>query len=346
MKALMKTRKGYGHVSLEDVPEPQATGDLVKIRVVYSGICGTDIHTFLGEYPGNTPPIILGHEWSGVIEAVGADVTSLSVGDRVTGETTFYICGTCMFCKQEEYNLCAHRKGIGTQVNGSFCNYLLAREAHVHKLPDSVSLLSAALSEPLACCVHGCLEKTRIEKDDIVLVLGPGAIGLLSALIAKAVGATVILAGVADDTEKLSLARELGIDRIVNQETEDMAAVVAEMTGGFGVSKVFECSGNVRALNVGLALAGRQADIVQLGIFTKPMNEIDTSGFFPRELRYIGSRTQKPSSWRKTIALMASGAVVPERLVTRIIALEEWESGFQTLMNRQGIKTVIQCSAE
>ena len=182
MKALMKTQPGPGNLELLDIPEPAVSGNLVKIRVVYSGVCGTDIHTWDGVYPGNKPPVVLGHEFSGYVTETGPDVLSIKPGDRVTSETTFSTCGECVFCRRKDYNLCSFRKGIGTQVNGSFAEYVLSREESVHKLPDSISLLSAALTEPLACAVHGCLERTSIGNGSTVLILGPGTIGLYAPL--------------------------------------------------------------------------------------------------------------------------------------------------------------------
>ena len=346
MKALMKTKPGPGNVELLDMSEPAASGDLVKIRVVYSGICGTDLHTWDGVYPGNKPPVVLGHEFSGYVAEIGPEVRSLKPGDRVTSETTFSTCGTCIYCRRKDYNLCSSRKGIGTQVNGSFAGYVLSREESVHKLPGTVSLLSAALAEPLACAVHGCLERTDVHSGNTALILGPGAIGLLSAMTVLSRGASVILSGVSADEDRLAFARTAGVLWAIDQQKEDLSAVVMELTGGLGAAPVIECSGNIKALNTALRLAAKQADIVTLGLFPDQYNEIDTGVFFSKELRLTGSRTQKPSSWRTAIDLMAAGNLVPEKLVTDIFPLEEWQKAFMAVRDRKGIKTVIQCSRE
>jgi len=342
----MKTKSGPGNLELLEVPEPVPDNDLVKIKVVYSGICGSDMHTWDGVYPGNRPPVILGHEFSGYVTEVGSKVNSVQPGDRVTSETTFSTCGVCKFCRRKEYNLCSTREGIGTQVNGSFADYVLAREESIHKLPDTVSLLSASLAEPLACAVHGCLERTAINSGDIVLIFGPGSLGLLSAMTLISKGAIVILAGITADKERLSLACELGVQRIVDQQIEDLHNVVMELTENTGAASIIECSGNINALNKALQLAAKQTDIVELGVFPKQYNEIDTSFFFSKEIRLVGSRTQKPSSWRTAINLMAQGNLIPEKLVTGVFPLEEWQKAFQIVKDRGGIKTVIQCSKE
>jgi L-iditol 2-dehydrogenase len=346
MKALTKTKPGHGNVELLDMPDPTVSEGLVKVRVVYAGICATDLHSYEGLYSGNRPPVVLGHEFSGVVEEIGPRVTEVKLGDRVTSETTFTVCGKCVFCKREDYNLCSNRTGLGSSANGGFANYVLTRGKSLHKIPDNVSLLAASLTEPFACCVHGCLERTSVSKGDVVLVMGPGPIGLMASMVALSQGAVVILSGISADGDRLRLARELGVQRTVNHDEEDLSKAVAEMTEGMGPSPVFECSGSVKALNTALQLAAKQADVVQLGLFAKPFNEIDTSVFFPKELRYVGSRTQKPSSWRTTLRLMGEGLVSPEKLVTNIISLEDWEIGFQAIRERSGVKTVIQCSKE
>ena len=144
MKALVKYAKGPGNLEIREVEEPKVSGDLVKIRVVYAGICGSDLHTWAGEYASNKPPVTLGHEFSGIVEEVGPDVKELKVGDRVTSETTFKTCGKCIYCKNEEYNLCSSRQGLGTQADGGFAEYVINHEARIHKLPEKVSLLQAS----------------------------------------------------------------------------------------------------------------------------------------------------------------------------------------------------------
>ncbi|WP_326931207.1 alcohol dehydrogenase catalytic domain-containing protein, partial [Enterococcus avium] len=121
------------------LPVPEATDDKVLIKVAYTGICGSDIHTFKGEYKNPTTPVVLGHEFSWQVVEVGSNVTKVKVGARGSRETTFYVFGECEYCKEKQYNLCPHRKGIGTQQNGAMANYVLAREESIHLLPDHLS---------------------------------------------------------------------------------------------------------------------------------------------------------------------------------------------------------------
>jgi len=341
VKALTKTEKGYDKMALLDIEEPKAEKNLVKIKVEYSGICGSDLHSFKGEYGNIKTPVVLGHEFSGVVVEVGESVTKVKVGDRVTSETTFETCGECDFCKSKDYNLCSTRKGIGTQANGSFAEYVLSREESVHVLPENVSLLSASLTEPLACCVHAALEKTTINSGEVALVFGPGPIGLLLSQVVKSQGAYVILAGVTKDKERMELAKKLGIDLVVDLLQEDLDAIVMEKTNGYGANKVFDCSGVIHAVNQGLRLTKKKGDFVQVGLFAKVKNELDQEAIIQREIRYIGSRSQKPSSWITSLELLRDKKVDTETLVTKMVDLENWRDGIDAAMQGSEIKVVI-----
>lgn len=343
MKAVLKTDSGFDCMVYQELPEPNCTGDLVKIKIAYSGVCGTDLHAFKGTYASTKPPVVLGHEFSGIVTEVGPDVTTVKVGDRVTSETTFKTCGECSSCRTKNYNLCSNRKGLGTQINGSMAEYVVSREESVHLLPDKVSLLSASLCEPLACGVHASIEKGNVKEGDIVCVFGAGAIGQMVSQVCKARGATVIVAGVSSDAERFEIAKACGADRTVNQEEEDLSAVVQEMTGGEGVDIAFECAGVVPAANKALEITRRQGTVVQMGVFSESKVPIWTDLILHKEINYVGSRSQKPSSWRTAIALMADGTVVPERIVTKIVSLEQWREAFEGSMKGQGVKAVICC---
>lgn len=341
MKALTKTNPGYDQMEMLDVEQPKASKDLVKIKVAYSGICGSDVHSFKGEYANIKTPVVLGHEFSGTVVEIGEAVKNIKIGDRVTSETTFETCGTCDYCKSKDYNLCSSRKGIGTQADGSFAEYVLSREESVHVLPENVSFLAASLTEPLACCVHAALEKTTINKDDVVLIFGPGPIGLLLSQVVKSQGAYVILSGVTKDKDRLEFGKKLGVDRVVDLLEEDLEKIVMEKTNGYGVDKVFDCSGAVPAVNQGLRLIKKKGEFVQVGLFANVKNLIDQEAIIQREIKYVGSRSQKPSSWLKSLELMEAKKVNPEALITKIVDLKDWRSGIDAAMEGTELKVVI-----
>lgn len=342
MIGLAKVEKGYNNMKIIEIPEPEFNDDEVKIKVKYSGICGSDIHTFKGEYKNTRVPVILGHEFSGEVVGVGKNVKGIKVGDFVTSETTYQICGECEYCKTKDYNLCSNRKGLGTQVNGSFAEYVVARGESVHVLPEGVDLLSAALTEPLACTVHAAIEKVKINENDKVLVFGPGPIGLMAAQVAKACGAYVIIAGISKDIPRLELAKKLGIDRAVNIQEEDLKSIVNDLTNGYGVDVVLECSGAIPAVDSAVDLLRKKGTLVQVGIFAKSKNEFDYEKLVQKEIVYIGCRSQKPSSWDIALDLMAKKKVDLKSLVSHIYKLDEWEEAFDKVMKGEGIKIVLE----
>ncbi|MBC7190709.1 zinc-binding dehydrogenase, partial [Candidatus Aerophobetes bacterium] len=253
MKAVVKFEKGHGNVEVREVEEPRVGEGEVKIEVKAAGICGTDIHIYHDRFKNN-PPVILGHEFCGVVREVGKNVTEFKEGDRVTSETAGWVCGKCFYCRTGNYNLCPERKGIGYMLNGAFTRFCVVRKEIVHRLPDNVDFISGALCEPLSCAVHGIIEETGIETGDVVLVIGPGPIGLLSVQIAKTEGGKVIVTGLSVDEERLSLAKELGADFVVNVEKDNVEKLVRDLTDGYGADVVLECSGSSSGANLGLKL--------------------------------------------------------------------------------------------
>lgn len=341
MKALLKKTNKYGDMELVDIEEPKIEDDQVKIKVAYSGICGSDIHSYKGEYSNLKPPVVLGHEFSGTVVEIGKKVKGIKIGDEVTSETTFYICGECDYCKTRDYNLCPNRKGLGTQVNGSFAEYVVARGESVHVLPNGVDLLSASMTEPLACAAHAALEQTNVKLGDIVLVLGPGPIGLLTSQIVKARGGYVILSGLSSDKERMKVADKIGIDKTVNLEKENLNEVIKNLTNGYGADKVFECSGSLAALDTAMELIRKKGEVIQVGIFKDKYNKIDLEKIVQKEIHYIGCRSQKPSSWESALYLMKTKRVDTRAIISDVYSLNEWQKAFEKALKGEGIKIVL-----
>ena len=338
MKAVAKTARGPGNVELIDARVPQAVDGHVVVEVRAAGICGTDLHIYHDEYPSN-PPVILGHEVAGVVAEVGDGVTSCSPGDRVTSETYFYVCGSCEFCRDGYPNLCAERLSIGSGVNGAFAKYIVVPALNVHRLPENVDDLAGALTEPLACCVHA-LEHTRVEPGNVVVVSGPGTIGLLMSQVANAAGAQVVVLGTAVDSRRLELARELAAAVTINVEENDTVQTVLELTAGIGADVVFECSGVGAAAQTALKLVRRHGRYAQVGLFGRPITW-DLQQVALKEIRVTGSFATVPSAWRKAVRLMESGQVQTRPLVSHVLPMTQWEEAFRIFESRQGVKIVL-----
>lgn len=341
MKALVKTAPGYNQMVLKEIPQPKPEKDQVLIKVAYTGICGTDVHGFKGEYDRLKTPLVLGHEFSGVVAEVGSEVTKVKVGDEVTSETTFSTCGICKPCQNKEYNLCLKRQGLGSQVNGSFAEYVLTREESVHLLEGKISLLEASVTEPIACGVHASMEKTQVQADDTVVVIGPGPIGLCLTQVLKGIGAKVIMVGITRDKERLETARSLGADAIVDSQAENAAELIQTMTG-VGADYCFECSGATPAVKNAFDYLRQKGTLVQMGVFAQNENLLDLNSIVQREMNIVGSRSQKPSTWQLTLDLMKKGSIDARRLITKVYPLTEWEQAFEDAMAGTEIKVVLQ----
>ena len=337
MKALVKYGEGENDIELREIPEPIPQANEVKVRVEATGICGTDLYG----YSAVKPPVVLGHETAGIVAEVGKEVKDIKVGDRVTTETTAYICGQCKFCLSKNYNLCTHRKGLGSAVNGAFAEYFVIRKESIRQIPPHIDFNSASLFEPLSCAVHAVMEQANLLSHETVLVLGPGPLGLLTAQIAKSLGAKVIICGIEGDEKRLSIAKKLGINQVFNIKKKDIQGCLTNLTLGYGFDVVFECSGSVEAVEYGLNYIRKGGRYLQEGIVRQPVKLRFDQILFDKELSIIGSRTQKPSSWDKAINLVNEGKVNLEELVSDVLLLSNWKEGFRRAKKKNSIKIVL-----
>jgi L-iditol 2-dehydrogenase len=327
MRALMKVAEGPGNLELREIADPRPGPGEALITVAATGICGTDLHIQDDEYKV-VPPVVIGHETAGTVTAVGEGVEAFRPGDRVTSQTTISTCGRCDLCRAGRTNLCPERRWLGGHVNGGFASHVVVPAGNLLRLPDNVSETAAALTEPLACCVHGVFEVARPAPGSWAVVSGPGPIGLLCAQAARAAGAEVIVLGTSADEARFALARRLGFERLVDVQAQDAGAAVAALTGGKGPDLVIEAAGAPASLDGCFRLAPRGGTVLQIGLYGKPAPVfLDT--FVLKELRLLGSFSSTPTSWVTSLELMASGQVQTEPLVTSIRPLSEWADAFQ-----------------
>ena len=338
MKALVKTAPGVGHVELRDVDEPEPSADQLKIEVKAGAICGTDIHIHDDEYPSR-PPVVIGHEMSGVVVEVGEQVTRFQVGDRVTSETFKYTCGECRYCQTGHIGLCTERLSMGVHVDGAFARYVCQREESVHRLPDNIDFEAGALCEPTAVAVRAVYERASVTEDDVVLVSGPGPVGLLCLQAAKSLGATVILCGAKGDDNRLALGKTLGADAVVNVARNSLD-VVLEMTDGLGVDVAFECGGSEASLRQCVQLSRKGAQVVVVGLFGRAV-AVDMDQAVIKELTILPSFTYLHATWHRALDLLARGTIQTAPLVSCRFPLTQWERAFETVRGRQAQKVLL-----
>ena len=338
MRALVKTAPGPGNVELCDVPRPKPGPGQIMVQIAYAGICGSDLHIQDGDIQLNLrPPVVMGHEFSGTVAEIGPGVEGFEIGQPVVSETAFSTCGRCLACITGNDNVCAEKYLIGFVFPGVFTSYTVLPVRRVHRLPANVSLLSAVMCEPLASAVRGVYEQIHITPGDLVVVAGPGAMGLLSLQLARAAGARVVVTGTPDDTARLEMARRLGADRVVDVRREDLKALLWDLTGGEGADVYIEASGAPAAARAGLEVTRRRGQYLQLGLAGAPFT-IDFAQIAYREIQVMGTLGQKWTAWETALKLLASGQVVTEPLVTDVLPLTEWETAFARFRARQGIK--------
>jgi L-iditol 2-dehydrogenase len=337
MKALVKAAKGIGNVEVRDVPEPAPEKpDDVKIEVKAASICGTDIHIYYDEYV-NCPPVVLGHEMSGVVVEVGSGVTRFKVGDRVTSETFKFTCGRCRFCQAGLIGLCPERRSMGVHVDGAFTQYLLQREESLHKLPANIDFTAGSICEPLAAAVRAVYERATIAPGDVVLVSGPGPIGLLCLQAAKLQDATVVLCGTAEDKKRLQLGKSLGADFALDVTTTDPVDMIRELSNGFGADVAFECAGVRASLDQCVRAARKGAQLVLVGLFGHPV-EMNVDQAVIKEFTVLPSFGYEHRTWRRAIQLLAAGKLKTEPLVSGSFPITEWEMAFEAVKGKQGNK--------
>ena len=341
MKALTKISKTPKDWRIIEKPIPAYDADQVLIRVEYIGICGSDIHTFEGHYNQNAENLTIGHEFAGVVAEVGKNVTNVKVGDRVTSETTFKICGKCRYCKEGQYNLCSTRKGLGTQQDGAMAQYIVARAASCHILPENVSTRDASITEAAACAYHG-VYRADIKSGDIVLVLGPGPIGLLVAQVVMSRGGRVVMTGLTQDAGRLKIAKErFGVEFTVDVLKDDLEGLVNSLTDGYGADVCYDCSGAVPSMQTGMKLLRKQGQYVQVGLFAREVIEVNFSHIIQKELRVTGSRSQNTHDWEPTLKLMSEGKINADKMITHEVGIDEWEKAYKLIKSGEATKVVM-----
>lgn len=342
MKALVKTQKGVGHIEVRDVPEPEPAEGEVKIEVAACGICGSDIHVWHDTFP-YWPPVILGHEFTGTIIAVGAACSRFAEGDRVVAEPHTKACGTCYLCRTGNIQICPEKRSPGWGIDGGMAKYICYPEELLHAIPDNMTWDQAAVVEPTANAVTDLVENTGVTAGDFVVVQGPGPIGLMAALVARAAGARdVAIIGTPGDEElRLRKARELGFDKIINIGEREPAEAVMEMTGGIGADIVVECSGAPRAIAATVELVRKKGKICAIGLTGGRDVELPWDKFQFKVVDINFNLSTCYTSWDKTIHLVASGAVPAEELITHREPLDNWEQVFHDIEDLKALKALL-----
>lgn len=345
MKALRKIHTGEGGIQLfHDMPIPEPAAGEVRIKVIYAAICGTDIHIRNDGFPVQMP-VTIGHEYSGIVDALGEGVTDFKVGDRVVSMTAAGICGHCDYCRQGLYMLCNEKKGLGSARNGAFAEYTVFSADRVFKLPDNLPMKEAALCEPLACVVRAALERCHINAGDYVYVSGPGVMGQFTAQIARAAGAYVTVAGTNVDGERLELVKSLGIQDVVDVTAENAVEHAKQFTKGHMYDIAFECSGSPRGLDTCIDVLKKTGHLQQVALYSKAI-PVDLDKALFKEIDFSNSYASERTSWQRLMDLLANEQVKIAPYCSAVLDLEDWEEGMRRFENNEGYKILFQLNEE
>jgi L-iditol 2-dehydrogenase len=285
----------------------------------------------------------LGHEFSGQIVEAGPGTSLFQVGDRVVGEPHTQACGQCYLCRTGNIQICRMKRSPGWGIDGAATRYLKMPERLLHRIPDHVSYDTAAVVEPAANTVHDVIERAKVEAGDFVVVVGPGPIGLLAAMTARAGGSrrTVVIGTKQDEAVRLSKARELGFETLVHGDAVDPVDAVLEMTGGMGADLVIECSGSAAGIASAIDLVRKKGRICAIGLTGKPSIPFpwDKAAFKVCDL--IFNLSTSYTSWDRTIHLVANGALPIDKIISHRLPLSQWEYAIREIEAQRALKVLL-----
>ena len=342
MEALVKYDNLPECVELREMPEPEIAPDQVLLKVRAVGICGSDLEMYhhLISFPVN-PPVILGHEFSGTVAEVGANVRDFKPGDRVVSETAAYICGGCHECRTGAYNQCPNRRGFGVLAHGADAPFVAVRQGALHHVPDNVDLAEAALTEPLCVAYQALVVKSRIRPGDTVVVLGPGPIGLMSVQMARVCGASaIVLAGLPSNARRLELGLTLGATHTVDLGADDIHSLVAELTRGRGADVVVDAAGPAATVKLSMELVRREGQITKIAWGPRPL-DLSLDPLIAKAVTFQGTFSHTYDTWERVLRLEATGQVKLREMISHRVPLQDWRVAFHALESGEAVKALI-----
>jgi (R,R)-butanediol dehydrogenase/meso-butanediol dehydrogenase/diacetyl reductase len=319
-------------IRVEEFPDlgPPAA-DEVKLQIAWCGICGTDLEEYLhgplfipvdkpNPLTGITAPMIMGHEFVGVVQEVGASVADLQPGDRVAVDTLIH-CGECFYCRRHQVHLCESLAIMGLSTHGGLAEYVNAPRYMCFKYPATLADAHAALAEPASVTVRAA-RQGRLAAGETVVVVGAGTIGLLTLQVARAMGASKVIAVELEESRR-TIAMALGATAVIDPRAGDPVAAVQRLTGDRGADVVFECAGNVETMALAPQLARKRGRIILVGLHDAPV-PIQLVSVVIGEQELIGSFSHVyDEDFVAAVELLATGHIVAEPLITAQIALDE-----------------------
>ncbi|PCJ98736.1 MAG: galactitol-1-phosphate 5-dehydrogenase [Flavobacteriaceae bacterium] len=340
MKALVL--ESYNNLTYKDVENPIINDNEVLVKVKAVGICGSDVHGMDGSTGRRVPPIIMGHEASGIIHEVGNNITAWKPGDRVTFDSTIYN-EDDWFTKKGMYNLSDNRMVLGVSCNefkrgGAFAEYVVIPQHILYKIPENVSFSQAAMTEPAAVALHA-LNISDLDKNATILVVGSGMVGMFVIQLLKIKGVKTIIA-VDTETDRLEKAKQSGADHIFKPDDKELPNLINQITGNRGVDLVFEVVGLSETINKSISLLRKGGALTIIGNLSKTI-ELPLQAVVTRQLKIQGSCTIN-GEYEEVLEYISNGKLNVERILSAEAPLEEGASWFDRLYKKEkGLMKVI-----
>jgi threonine 3-dehydrogenase len=340
MKAIVKHHAGYGaELQMVDIPAIQPHEALVKVKA--TSICGTDVHIYTWDAWSASrvkPPYVFGHEFAGEVVEVGSQVTNVKVGDHVSAETHI-VCGKCPQCLTGDYHICRETKIIGVDTQGSFAEYVAIPAQNLWKNDPDLPFEIASVQEPMGNAVQTVLSGPVAGKT--VAVIGCGPIGLMAISVAQASGAAQVFAFDVNEY-RLTLAQKLGATHVVHSLQEEPVQRVQQLTDGNGVDAVLEMSGHPQAIDQGFKMVTNGGRVAMLGLPTRKVELDITNDIVFKGIEVHGITGRKMfETWYQTSGLLKSGKIDMDTIITHTFKLEEFEQGFDFMIQGKSGKIVL-----
>ena len=323
-------------VEIREIDRPDIGVDDVLLEVANVGVCGSDLHQWTSDHswPVNYP-VVLGHEFGGVIAETGKNVSAWKVGDRVVSETAAIIDLNNPMSKIGLYNLDPARKGFGYGVNGAMTRYVKVPARCLHKVPDNLAFEQACLTEPCCVAYSAVVENTLLKPGDRVIVIGPGTIGILCAAMARLRGAEVAVVGLESDRKRIEIAKQYGCTGIIGDALE-----WARERDGLGADCVIDAAGNSKTLNKAMQLVRPNGKITKVGWGPQPL-DFSLDPLVQKNITLQGSFSHNWPMWERVLILLASGQLDVRPIIGGIWPITEWHEAFEKMHSGEVVKSIL-----
>jgi alcohol dehydrogenase/L-iditol 2-dehydrogenase len=325
-----------GSVEIREIARPEIGDDDVLLQVANVGVCGSDLHQWTADHSWQVNyPVVLGHEFGGNIIQLGKNVKGWKEGDRAVSETAAIINADSPLTRSGLYNLDPDRKGFGYGVNGAMTKYVRVPSRCLHRVPENVPFEQACLTEPCCVAYNSVVNNARIQPGDRVIVLGPGTIGILCAVMAKLCGGDVAIVGLEQDKHRLNIAAQYGVTPIVEDATE-----WAKQRDGLGADLIVDAAGISKTLQIALQLVRPNGHISKVGWGPQPLN-FSLDPLVQKNVTLQGSFSHNWPIWERVLALMANGTLDVRPIIGGVWSITDWHEAFEKMHKGEVVKSVL-----